>query len=94
MTEYAKIIYSFDLQKEVDRTDTTLYPHRIGNIDIDFKCNSANNPQARNWSYAGTEKTIEKARNIIENKMREQLPPDTEYRIVDAETGEILEKIT
>lgn len=93
MTEYAKVVYSFDLSKDVDRTDTLLHPHRLGIYDIDFRCESANNQKARNWTYAGTERTQAKAKQTIQHKMKKQLPFDTEYRIVNAETGEILEKI-
>ena len=91
MSKYAKIVYSFDLQKEIDRTDITINPHRFGLFDIDFKVESANNPKARQWTYGGTKKTQEQAHNFIEKQMKKELPFDTEYRIVNSETGEIID---
>ncbi len=86
--EIAKIVYSFDFGKLVDRTKA---PHTLGIFDVDFKKSDAPNPDARDWTYVGTEKTIEKARKSALKVKKIQSKVET--RIVNAETGEVLEKI-
>lgn len=90
MSKTAKEVYSFDKRQTIDRTQE---PHTRGVFDIDFRVETASNPQARNWTYAGTEKTQEKAEQKITKDMKRALPFDTEYRIVNAETGEIIQEI-
>jgi len=85
---YAKIVFSFDLNRTIDRTKQE---HPMGHIDVDFKDPKADNPLARNWVYGGSTKTIDKAKREV-GKMK-AIKTAIECRIVDAKTGEILEKI-
>ena len=83
---FAKIIYSFDVGHTIDRTKKS-HPH--GKFDIDFRDLHAENPLAKKWSYGGSSRNIEKAR---ENATSIQaVGTKVQIRIVDAKTGEILE---
>ena len=84
MVENAKEVYSFDLQRTIDRTKEK---HPLGKFDVDFRKLNASNPQAREWTYGTSARTIEKAR-----KSAERIEDETsaETRIVDAMTGEVL----
>ncbi len=83
---YAKEVYSFDLGYTIDRTKQ---PHPLGLYDVDFRDPKASNPQAREWTYGGSRKTIESVRNDA-IKLRE-ISPTVETRIVKSDTGEVLE---
>jgi len=83
--KYAKEVYSFDLGVMIDRTEQ---PHPKGKFDTDFKVPSATNPDARQWTYAGTKRTLKEAIDFIPT-LRENYPA-MQTRIVDAETGKIL----
>lgn len=85
MTTYAKTVFSFDLGYTIDRTK---HPHPLGKFDCDVRKQDAENPQARKWSYGGTAKTLKAAQNFA-RKLQNQLGCET--RIVNSETGEILE---
>jgi len=82
----AKKVYSFDLGREIDRTEQ---PHPLGLFDTDFRDRKASNPQAREWTYGGSRKTIEAARKDA-GKLQE-LSPSVETRIVKSDTGEVVE---
>jgi hypothetical protein len=84
---YAKTVFSFDLHTTIDRTKEK---HPRGHIDVDFRDPKSENPSARNWTYGGSRRTIELARKDAENI--KDLKFSIECRIVDARTGEILEK--
>lgn len=88
--EIAKEVFSFDLERVIDRTEQ---PHDLGLFDIDFRNQQANNPQAREWTYGGTEKTLTKAKRQAERIKREltkQGHNGTETRIVKSDTGEVI----
>lgn len=80
---YAKKVYSFDLTQTIDRTKK---PHPFGNFDVDFRKLDAPNPQARKWTYGGSQKTLE---TILKEKEKLQ-KIGLETRVVNNTTGEII----
>jgi hypothetical protein len=87
--EYAKEVYSFDTGEMLDRTKE---PHPLGLFDVDFRDPKAPNEQARNWTYAGSKKTMDEA--MSDAKKLLELRSTMEIRIVKSDTGEVLRKLS
>jgi trimethylamine:corrinoid methyltransferase-like protein len=85
---YAKKVFSFDSCRTIDRTKQ---PHDLGKFDVDFYAPHAENKDARKWTYGGSARTIEKAR-IAGRRILNQTAAEV-ARIVNAETGEVLDRI-
>lgn len=86
--QLAKQVYAFDTQAVIDRTQQ---PHPLGLFDIDFRKSDALNPKAREWSYGATKRTLDQAIKGAEEIMEKT---GAETRIVRADTGEILKKLS
>lgn len=88
MEEIAKEVYNFETGQMFDRT-TAYAGARKMRYDIDFRSKSAANPEARQWTYGASARSLETARKH-ERTLKDTIGGGIETRVVDAFTGKVI----